>query len=79
MCTREIYNNSTLIKENDKYTVYCNGQNVAQFYNEHAKTLLDCFDNKYKNCESILYFEDEEWKAIQIFRQDKELVLLARF
>ena len=79
MCTKEIYENATLIKENDKYTIHHNGKNVARFYNENAKVLYDCFDDEYKNCEVILYFEKEDWRAIQVLQQDGTLLLLARF
>lgn len=79
MYTKEIYENATLIKEDDKYTIYNNGKSVARFYNEHAKTLYDCFDDEYKNCTVILYFEKEDWIAIQVLQQDGTLILLARF
>lgn len=79
MCTREIYENAILIKEDDKYTIYNIGKSVARFYNENAKTLYDCFDNEYKNCTAILYFEKEDLRAIQVLQQDGTLILLAKF
>lgn len=79
MCTKEIYENAIFTKENNRYTVYDNGRNVARFYNDNAKTLYDCFENEYKNCVAILYFEKEDWKAIQVMQQDGTLILLARF
>lgn len=79
MCTKEIYENAILIKENDKYTIYNNSKSVARFYNDNAKTLYDCFDDEYINCVAILYFEKEDLRAIQVMQQDGTLIMLAKF
>lgn len=79
MCTKEIYENAIFIKENDTYSIYDKGKIVSRFYNDNAKTLYDCFENEYKNCVAILYFEDENWQAVQVMHDDGTLILLAKF
>ena len=79
MCTREIYEKATLIRENDAYTIYSDCRSVARFYNENAETLYDCFEDEYRDCTAILYFEGEDWRAVQVMQQDGTLILLAKF
>lgn len=77
--TKETHENATLLKDNGAYTIFAQGKTVAGFYEDNAVTLYDCFDDEYQNCIAILYFENEDLRAIQVMQEDGTLVLLAKF
>lgn len=77
--TKETHENAILIKDKDTYTIYSKGNNVTRFYNDNAVLLYDCFEDEYKNCMAILYFENENLKAVQVLQEDGTLILLAKF